>query len=118
NEMRQAVQNEDGDAFGRAAGKLLGTPQREATADPRVTELQARETAARAESQKAQSTVYTIRSQQSGQNIDKHFASQITPLLNAALPKSITPAIRQDLQGKIGQEIKGQLQANAYLVSQ
>ena len=118
NEMRQAMQNDDGEAFGKAAGKLLGTPQREAAADPRLTEAQQRETAARGEAQKAQGEVYKSRSQQSGQNIDKHFGAQITPLLDKALPKSIPAAMRQDLQGKIGAEIKAQLQANAYLVSQ
>ena len=118
NEMRAAIQKDDGEGFGKAAAKLLGEPQKDAQADPRITELQTREAAVRAEAQKAQTDVYKFRSEKSGQAMERHIAEQIKPLLGNALPKSVSDSVRNDLQGKIKEEIMAQLGTNAYLLSQ
>src|SRR6202795_3715996 len=72
-EMRQAVQADDGEAFGRAAGKLLGAPKAEATPDPNVVKATETAKAAEAERVKAQTEQWKFRNEKKTGKVREHW---------------------------------------------
>lgn len=123
NEMRAAVAKDDGEAFGKAAAKLLGEPKADAksSADPRLTAAQEREKTAVAAETKALGESWTSRDAKIGEGFKSHINAQVEKIFNEKVftnAKSVTPEQRADLSGKIFKEILGQVVSNAYLRSQ
>lgn len=121
-EMRQAVANDDGDAFGRAAGKLLGQPRADekSSADPRLTRAQQAEKDARAAETKALGETYTTKNTNFISAFKNDIHSRVGKLFadEKFMPKSVSQETRSELTGKIFGEVIEQLKANAYLDSQ
>jgi hypothetical protein len=123
NEMRAAVAKDDGEAFGKAAAKLLGEPKADAvsSADPRLTAAQEREKAARTAETKALGESWQSRDVKIGEGFKSHITSQVEKIFNEKVftnAKSVTAEQRADLSGKIYAEILGQVVSNAYLRAQ
>ncbi len=117
-EMREAIQKDDGEGFGKAAGKLLGAPKAEPKPDANLARLTERETAARNDAQKAQTESWQFRSEKSGDKLTSHLATETGKLLSKVLPASIAEKDRASLRADISAEIMSQLTSNAYLKSQ
>lgn len=117
-EMRQAIAADDGEAFGRAAGKLLGQPKAEPTQDSNLTRLQERENAARAGEQRAQSENWQMRGSASYGKITTHISTEAGKLLAKVLPESMADSDRATLRESISKEVIAQLDSNAWLQSQ
>jgi hypothetical protein len=117
-EMRQAMQKDDGEAFGKAAAKLLGEPKADAKVDPSIAKANETAKAAETERVKAQTESWQFRNEKSGGKIDNHVATEIGKLLSKVLPASISEKDRNSLREEIGREALSQLFSNAYLNSQ
>lgn len=121
-EMRAAVAKDDGEAFGKAAAKLLGEPKADAasSADPRLTAAQDREKAAKASETKALGENWQTKDQKLGNDFKSDVTGRIEKLFTDKniLPKSVSAEVRGELTGKIYSEVLSQLISNAYLHSQ
>lgn len=117
-EMRAAVAADDGEAFGKAAGKLLGQPQEAPKTDPALARLTERENAARAGEQKAQTESWQFRSEKSGDRISNHISTETGKALAKVLPSSISEKDRTSLRTEISAEVHSQVFADAWLGSQ
>lgn len=116
-EMRQAVAKDDGEAFGKAAAKLLGEPQKEAKPDANASKAAEATKTADAERVKAQTESWEFRNEKSTTKIENHVATETGKLLAKVLPASISEKDRASLRSEIGQEILSQLTADAWLTS-
>lgn len=117
-EMRAAVAADDGEAFGRAAGKLLGSPKEAPKVDPNLQKASERENSARQDAQKAQTESWQFRSEKSGDKINNHISSETGKLLSKVLPTSISEKDRTSLRNDISTEVMSQLVADPWLASQ
>jgi hypothetical protein len=116
-EMRDAVQKGDGEAFGKAAGKLLGEPQKETPRDPNAERTQAELAQAKTERTKAQTESWKFRNDRSSQKVDNHISTETGKLLSKVLPAGISEKDRASLRGDIGDEVMSQLLADKFHVS-
>jgi hypothetical protein len=118
-EMRTAVQNDDGEAFGRAAGRLLGAPKEAPKTDPALTSLSERENAARTEAVKAQTDNWTMRRQSGADKIETHARTEAGKILSKALgTASVSDKVRNELLTEISDEIGSQVVSNSWLMAQ
>jgi hypothetical protein len=117
-EMRAAVEADDGDAFGKAAAKLLGAPKAAAKTDPKLAQLSERETSAKATAQKAQTETWQMRNDKSGTALDSHLTKSTNEALDKVLPKSVSEKDRATLRGDIASEVMSQIVSDAWLASQ
>jgi hypothetical protein len=117
-ELRAAVQADDGEAFGRAAGRLLGTPKEAPKTDPALVSLTERENTARAEATRAQAETWSFRRDAGAQKIETYARTEIGKLLAKALPASISEKDKNGLLEDISNEVGSQVVSNAWLMSQ
>ena len=117
-EMRQAVQNDDGDAFGKAAAKLLGQPAKETPRDPNAERTNAELAQAKTERVQAQTESWKFRNEKSSQKIDTHISTEAGKLLAKVLPATISEKDRASLRTDIHAEVMSQLLADKFHVSQ
>jgi len=116
-EMRQALQKDDGEAFGKAAAKLLGEPQKEAKPDANAERQQTELANAKAAERTAQTESWKFRNERSSQKIDNHIHTEAGKLLSKVLPATISEKDRTDLRASIYTEVISQLLADKYQVS-
>jgi hypothetical protein len=124
-EIKDAVANQDADAYGRATAKLLGAPKAAAQADPRISKAQQAEKDARTAERGAKVEVWESRVQKNGDAIETHTRTVIGKALAAKdsqgkplIPDSIPQKSREELVGKIIEEIDTQVGADKWLGSQ
>lgn len=117
-DMKSAIAANDGDAFGRAASKLLGELPRETQEDPRITEANRSAETARAERDRTLGTQWTGSQTNAVQSIRSGLEQQINGIFSKVLPKSIADGTRNDLRGKILNEINSQMASNTWVGSQ
>lgn len=125
-EMREAIAKDDGEAFGKAAGKLLGTPKADAAAvDPRLSKAQDAEKAARTAERSAKVTIWESNVKSTVEGSQQHVRQAIGTALatkdtqgRPLIPASIPEQSRKDLSERIFKEIDQQLGADSWLISQ
>jgi hypothetical protein len=124
-EMRAAVAADDGEAFGRAAGKLLGAPKAAEKQDPALVRATEREQAARTEARNAKLQVWESNVTKAVETAQQHIRQSIGTALAAKdgqgrplIPASIPQKAREDLSERIFKEIDQQLGADSWLTSQ
>jgi len=119
-EMRQAIQNDDGEAFGKAASKLMGEPKADekSSADPRLTRAQEAEKSARAAETKALGETWQSRDAKIGESFKTAVHQQIGTVFSKVLPKSVSEATRTELMGKVYTEVLGQVVSNEWTRAQ
>jgi hypothetical protein len=116
-EMKDAVKADDGEAFGKAAGKLLGNPKLPAKADPAAAKLAERENTLKADATKAQTESWQFRSEKSGNAIDSQLTRMTDEALAKVLPTSIPEKERATLRTEIAAEVMSQVVSDAWLAS-
>jgi hypothetical protein len=116
-EMRAAVNADDGEAFGAAAGKLLGAPKAAPKEDPALKAAADKENQTKAEKAEAQQSTWQLRSERSGEKIDSHISGAIKEALTKVLPASVAEKERVGLIGDISKEIMSQLFADKWIAS-
>lgn len=121
-ELREAAKNDDGEAFGKAAAKLMGEPKADekSPADPRLANALQAEKEARESERKAQGTIYTTRNAGMVKAFKDEIHSQVGKFLGneKIIPKSVSAEDRATMTDKIFGEVIEQLKANSYLDSQ
>lgn len=126
-EMRAAVEAQDGEAFGKAAGKLLGAPLKtgDTSADPRLAKAQTEREAAQKEVTTAKTEVWNVHIGKAHSDATNHMKQAIGTAL-AAKDASGRPLIsdvisadsRQRLADTIYADVDAQLMADPWYVSQ
>lgn len=117
-EMRDAATASDGEAFGKAAQKLLGAPQQERAEDPNVVRARTEAANAATERDKALATTWETNVASSIAAVETMVRQDIGIALSKVLMESTKPETRKDLSDKIYNEINLQVGANAWLRSQ
>ena len=119
-EMHAAVAADDGEAFGKAAGKLLGKPKAGGTgkADPKLESLTQREQAAKAEATKAQQENYSFRREKSNDKILTHLSTKANELIAKAVTVSVPQTELAKLQSDVVGEVIQQVLSNDWLNAQ
>jgi hypothetical protein len=116
-EMRAAVNADDGEAFGAAAGKLLGAPKAAPREDPTLKAAADKENQIKAEKAEAQQSTWQMRSERSGEKIDSHISGRITEALTKVLPASVSEKDRTGLVGDIAKEVMSQIFADKWIAA-
>jgi hypothetical protein len=116
-EMRQAIQKDDGEGLGKALARILGEPQKKPASDPNAERQQSELAAAKAERTAAQTESWKFRNERSSQKIDNHIHSEAGKLLTKVLPASISEKDRASLRDSIYSEVISQMLADQYRVS-
>jgi ribosomal protein S20 len=117
-EMRDAATAQDGEAFGKAAQKLLGTPQAERQEDPAVVRARQEAQSAATERDKALTTTWQNSVNTNVSAVETMLRQDIGTALSKVLMESTKAETRKDLADKIIKEVDGQMGANAWLRSQ
>lgn len=116
-EMRAALQKDDGEAFGKAAAKLLGAPQTEAKGDPNLERARQEAENAKQSTVRAQTETWQFRSEKSGDKLSAHINTEAGKFLAKALPSSIGDSERTRLRESVYGEVMAQLTSDAWLAS-
>lgn len=117
-ELKAAYEADDGEAFGAAAGKLLGAPRATQAEDPALKAAADREAANKAEQRQNQTERWQMASERSGTAIDTHITGQISETLKKVLPEAIGAQDRTKLSGEIMKEVYSQLFADTWIAAQ
>lgn len=124
-EMRAAVQADDGEALGKAVGKLLGAPKvDDERTDPETTRLRADRETAQREATAARTEVWNLNAQSAMTNAGNHIRQVIGQALAVKVNgvPLISDAISAEARGRLAEAIYGdvdsQLMADPWFVSQ
>ncbi len=114
-EMREALNaNDEGQAFGAAAGKLLGAPKAEAKPDANLERARTETAQAKETLTKAQTESWRFRNDRSSQKVDTHIVTEAGKLLAKVLPAGISEKDRASLRSDIQAEVMSQLVSNKF----
>jgi hypothetical protein len=125
-EMRQAIAKDDGEAFGKAAAKLLGEPGKAAPpqADPETARLKADRETAQREANTARTEVWSVHAQRTAGEAVNHIRQMIGQALavkvngKPLISDVISAESRQRLADTIYGDVDAQLMADQCFVSQ
>jgi hypothetical protein len=123
-EMRAAVQADDGEAFGRAAGKLLGAPKAGEKTDPETARLKADRETAQKEANTARTEVWNVHAGRTKNDAGNHILQMIGQALavkvngKPLISDVISAGSRKQLTDAIYGEVESQLMADPWFVSQ
>ena len=117
-EMRDAATAQDGEAFGRAAQKLLGAPPAERQEDPNVVRARTEAANAASERDKALAITWENSVNTNVAAVETMLRQDIGVALSKVLMESTKESTRKELADKIIKEVDGQMGANAWLRSQ
>jgi hypothetical protein len=117
-EMRQAIQAQDAEAFGRAASKLIAEPEKVAQEDPNLVKLRTDAEKAQQESNRLLTESWETNVNQNVSVAEQHVRQQAGTKLSAILMDSTPQKTRDKLLDEIVAEVGTQVSANQWVVSQ
>jgi hypothetical protein len=117
-EMRQAIQAQDAEAFGRAASKLIAEPEKPAVEDPNLVKLRTDAQTAQQERDRVLAETWESTVNQNVTAAEQFVRQQAGTKLSTILMESTPQKTRDKLLDDIVAEVGTQISANQWVVNQ